>query len=146
MAAAEVTISGVLYDKLNRTTQQVVLIGEATITGLNIGGGPMPPGSQPPWWPGHPEHPIPPVVGGGPIYPPTPPWWPGHPEHPIPPVVGGGPILPDPPPEFPDPPDGMVKDPPPEGGWGYNTQYGWGYFPGTSLVPGPKGHSGKARK
>jgi hypothetical protein len=92
MAAVEITISGVLYDKYNRTQQNVVLFGEASITGLQIGGGPMPPGggpSLPPWWPGHPEHPIPPTVwpqppGGGQ---PQPPWWPGHPEHPIPPTV-----------------------------------------------------------
>jgi hypothetical protein len=60
---------------------------------------------QPPWWPGHPEHPIPPVVGGGPIVPPVarPPWWPGHPEHPIPPGI------------WPTPPTGGQ---PPLGTWG----------------------------
>src|SRR5580765_8329274 len=71
MAAVEVTISGVLYDKLARTTRPCVLIGEASLTGLEVGGGPMPGG------PGggsgaHPEHPI---------------FWPPgtqpHPEHPI---------------------------------------------------------------
>jgi hypothetical protein len=105
MAALEVTITGLLYDKWNRTTQNVVLIGEATVTGLGVGGGPMPPGGGgaplPPWYPGHPEHPIPPTVwptppGGGGGQPPTGgagphpehPIWPGaHPEHP-------GPIVP----------------------------------------------------
>src|SRR4029077_3161303 len=62
MAAIEVTISGVLYDKLSRTTRPCVLIGEASITGLEVGGGPMPGGpgggggggeSRP-----HPPHPI----------------------------------------------------------------------------------------
>jgi hypothetical protein len=92
MAAVELTITGMLYDKLARTAQNVVLIGEATLTGLSVGGGPMPGGPPP-----HVEHPIPPVVGGGPIIPPgggQPPWYPGHPEHPIPPAVGGGPIYP----------------------------------------------------
>lgn len=71
MAAVEVTISGVLYDKTARTTQPVVLIGEATLTGLGVGGGPIIPDPQPPkppTWGGHPEHPI---------------YHPPHPEHPI---------------------------------------------------------------
>jgi hypothetical protein len=113
MAAAEVTISGVLYDKLNRTTQQVVLIGDASLTGIGVGGGPMPPGGGaplPPWYPGHPEHPIPPVVGGGPIYPPnvppslTPPSPPnaGDPTTPVPPPAGSGgwPVQPIEPPPY----------------------------------------------
>ena len=41
MAAVELTITGVLYDKLARTTQQVVLIGEASLTGVGVGGGPV---------------------------------------------------------------------------------------------------------
>lgn len=99
MAAVDVTISGVLFDKHNRTTQQVVLIGEATLTGLGVGGGPMPPGqgggggSPPSIWPdpGRPAHPIAP---GGP----PPGIWPspGYPAHPIAP---GGP----PPSVWPDP-------------------------------------------
>lgn len=86
MAAVEVTISGVLYDKLNRTQQQVVLIGEGSLTGLGVGGGPMPPGQGSPpgiWgppgpWPTPPIH-LPPGSGGpdhiwGPTDPrPTPP-------------------------------------------------------------------------
>jgi hypothetical protein len=88
MAAVEVTISGVLYDKLNRTTQQVVLIGDASLTGLGVGGGPMP-GGPPPWV----SHPIPPVVwpnppGGGAPVPPLGTWggdapWPGYATPPI---------------------------------------------------------------
>lgn len=89
MAAVEVTISGVLYDKLARTTRPVVLIGEATLTGLGVGGGPMPPGSGSPGdppgiWGGpidpYPDHGLPPPTG---IWPP-----PGRPTHPIAP---GGP-------------------------------------------------------
>jgi hypothetical protein len=125
MAAVEITISGVLYDKYNRTQQNVVLFGEASISGLHVGGGPMPPGQggsgQPPWYPGHPEHPIPPSIwpqppggGGG-----QPPWWPGHPEHPIPPQVGGGPILPptEKPPEPIQPPVEWKAVWHPEQGW-----------------------------
>jgi hypothetical protein len=62
MAAVEVTITGTLYDKANRTTQQVVLIGEASLSGVGVGGGPIIP---------------PPSSGGG--YPPSG----AHPSHPI---------------------------------------------------------------
>lgn len=94
MSAVEVTITGVLYDKLNRTTQQVVLIGEASLTGLGVGGGPI----QPPGQPGGPVH-----IWGPPDMPPG--FWGGgmgpgvkpqpHPEHPI--------VIP-PPPEPVEPP------------------------------------------
>lgn len=77
MPAVEVTISGVLYDKYNRTQQNVVLIGEAVLSGLHVGGGPMPPGDKPPGKP--------PGIWGGPIDP-----YPGHP-------------LPDPPGKPPEP-------------------------------------------
>lgn len=105
MAAVEVTISGVLYDKVNRTTQNVVLIGEATLTGLGVGGGPIiPPGNgKPPgiWGPTDPR-PTPP------IYIPQPPSIPTEP-----------------------PPDGGDKPPPESGGWGYVAEWSqWGYFPG----------------
>lgn len=85
MAAVEVTITGVLYDKLNRTTQQVVLIGDATLTGVGVGGGPIvpPPGPDHPpplgiWGPTDPR-PTPPInfppgwVGGVPPVLPVPP-------------------------------------------------------------------------
>jgi hypothetical protein len=77
MAAVEITISGVLYDKLNRTTQQVVLIGEATYTGIGVGGGPMP-GGRPPHVSGGPIDPYPDIGGPAPQPPPG-----AHPEHPI---------------------------------------------------------------
>lgn len=86
MAAVEVTISGILYDKLNRTTQNVVLIGEATLTGLGIGGGPIiPPENKPPdFIPGlKPEHPI--MLPGMPGWPTDPP--PQIPPPGSPPVV-----------------------------------------------------------
>ena len=98
MAAVEVTISGVLYDKVNRTTQPVVLIGEASLTGLGVGGGPIVPPAQPPGKP--------PGIWGGPIDPypdhglpgPQPPSG-AHPEHPIyyPPNIPPGVTPPSPP-------------------------------------------------
>lgn len=128
MAAVEVTISGMLYDKLNRTTQNVVLIGEATLTGVGIGGGPIIPpsgGGKPPgiWggpidpypdhglpgapgiWPqpGHPAHPIvlPPEQVPPGMQPPTPPS-PGDPTTPVPPPAGsaGWPVQPITPPAY----------------------------------------------
>lgn len=129
MAAVELTISGVLYDKYSRTTRPVVLIGEASLTDLGVGGGPMPPGpGEPPviWGPGDPR-PQPPI----PVYPggtPNPPviWGPNDPR-PSPPIYL--------PPDTPAPPD-LSPDgekPPPEGraGWGYYDGR-WGYFPGPS--------------
>lgn len=123
MAAVEVTITGVLYDKYARTTRPVVLIGEANLTGLSVGGGPMPPG------PGQP-----PGIWGGPIDPYPDHGLPGpqpHPEHPI--------VLP---PEGPPPTggadnDGFIKPPPASGGWAFHENYGWGYYPGNNTA-GPK--------
>jgi hypothetical protein len=146
MAGVDITISGVLYDKTARTMRPVVIIGEATLTGLGVGGGPIMP--QPPSWQPHPEHPIPPNVWPTPPEGSTPPWQP-HPEHPIPPGIWPTPpegSTPHPehpivlPPNIvpPIPPDGgAVKPPPEEGGWGYFPEYGWGYFPALT-EPGPK--------
>lgn len=97
MAAIELTYRATEYDLLNRTTRQVVLIGEASYTGLGIGGGPIvpPPGDKPPRppvgiWPGpgdpdygpgpHPSHPI--SLPGDP-------WWPKPPET-VPPIPPPG--------------------------------------------------------
>src|SRR5215472_12419429 len=85
MAAVEVTITGMLYDKTARTTQNVVLVGEASLTGLEVGGGPMPGG------PGRPPLGI---WGGGGVPMPTPPIHLGPGGEPLPPQVGGGPIYP----------------------------------------------------
>lgn len=125
MAAVEVTISGLLYDKLNRTTQNVVLIGEAMLTGLGVGGGPIiPPGGGQPPSPGVPTHPI--------MLPGMPGWGDPHPAHPI--------SLPQPPTEPPSNPS-EPKPPPPGGGWGWHPEYGWGYFPmqGGKPQPAPPG-------
>lgn len=126
MAAVEVTISGMLYDKINRTQQNVVLIGEAVLTGLGVGGGPMPPGGgQPPVI----DVPKPPVVTH-PIWPPS---WAGHPL----------PIPPDPPVDPPvDPP---TNPPSPQWVWGFVPSPGGGqgywspvYVPRQGVDPGPK--------
>lgn len=49
MGAIPVTIAGRLFDKTNKTEQQVALIGQLSITGLSVGGGPIiPPEVKPP--------------------------------------------------------------------------------------------------
>lgn len=49
MAAIPVTFSGLLYDKKNKTQQNVTFIGLASITGIGVGGGPIyPPEVDPP--------------------------------------------------------------------------------------------------
>jgi hypothetical protein len=115
MSAVEVTINGVLYDKLNRTTQNVVLIGEAFLTGLGVGGGPMPGGppldpnaprpTHPIMLPGMPGWGVPPGTGiwpnppegqaplpSHPIALPGDPWWPTNPPPTIPPP-GSPPVM-----------------------------------------------------
>jgi hypothetical protein len=74
MAAYPLEISGVLYDKKNKTSQNVTLVGMASIPGLTIGGGPMPGGEPLPpldlgiwedpggYNPDHPGEPVPPDV------------------------------------------------------------------------------------
>lgn len=109
MAAVEVTIRGTLYDKTQRTAQQVVLIGDASITGLSIGGGPVAPEEPPGTWGGADEPlPTPPIN--------------------LPPEQ--------PPPDGPPDSSGFIKPPPPNGGWGFHIEYGWLYSPPGA---GPKG-------
>jgi len=114
MAAVGVTLDGVLYDLLNRTTQRVVFIGDASLTGLSVGGGPMPggPGTTPPPSGGVPIHPI----WGPPGFNPP---GPG-----MPPGIGGGPIIP------PDVPPGLTPPTPPSPG------------DPTTVVPPPAGSAG----
>lgn len=98
MAAVPITISGVLCDKYGRTIQPVTIVGEATITGLGVGGGPIIPpsgGSPPVIWPGpgDPDYPIGLPPG---IWPNPPEGQAPIPEHPIvipPPGGNGGPPL-----------------------------------------------------
>lgn len=86
MAAVEITFRGTEYDLQNKSSRQVVLIGEAFLTNVGIGGGPIIPPGQPPgiWGPTDPR-PTPPIH-----------WGPGG-EVGGPPVIGGGPIIPVPP-------------------------------------------------
>lgn len=132
MAAVEVTISGVLYDKLSRTTRPVVLIGEASLTGLEIGGGPMPPGQgggSPPgiWGGGNVPMPTPPIanVPGAPGY--RPPgdhiWGGGNEPFPTPPIFIPPNVPPTlTPPTQPNPGDPVTPVPPPEGSGGWPVQ------------------------
>ena len=129
MAAVAVQIRGTLYDLLSRTSRQVLLQGEASLLGLEIGGGPMPGGGSP-VDPSYgipierPEHPI--------VQPPPGIWGPNDPR-PTPPIYLPPDITP------PDPPAGGADKPPPDaGGWGYVAEWNaWGYFPGPGQA-GPK--------
>lgn len=136
MAAVEVTIAGILYDKLDRTSRPVTLIGEASRTGLGVGGGPIMPGDPPGIW-----GPTDPRPGWGLPDPPPGIWGPndprpgwGLPDAPValPPTVPSHPIvLPDDPPEliiWPPLPNNDLPDPPK---WDpcrrlvYSLRYGW---------------------
>lgn len=126
MASVEVMISGVLYDKYSRTSRPVLLVGEASLAGLGVGGGPIIPGQPPPGiWPNppegiapHPEHPI--VLPPG-----SPPGiWGPNPGFPTPPIV----LPPDQvppgmqPPTTPLPGDPTKPVPPPAGSAGWPVQ------------------------
>jgi len=135
MAAVEVTLDGMAYDKLARTSRPVVFIGQAFLTGVGVGGGPMPGGGGPvdPGY-GYPERPVDPGYGY-PIRPVDPGYGVPvggrpHPEHPI--------VLPpDPPPTGPADDNGFIKPPPSDGGWAYHETYGWGMYPKPGSA-GPK--------
>lgn len=112
MAAVPVTFTGLLFDKKNKTQQNVTFIGLASLTGLGVGGGPVepPPDIQP-------EPPL--EIWGGPFDPP-------HPAHPI--------VLPPLPEQPPDPttPPGII--PKPHEGWNWSAaKQGWYYL----HIPGP---------
>jgi hypothetical protein len=129
MSSVPIMVSGVLWDHANKSGRAVTLMGEATIVGLGVGGGPVfpdqPPATQPP---GTPTFPI----------------W-GPPGIDLPPKPGYPPVaghpLPEPPPT--EPPtgtpddDGFIKTPPPGGGWAYHNEYQWLYSPGPGAA-GPK--------
>lgn len=136
MAAVDVTITGVLYDKQNRTTQNVVLIGEASLTGVGVGGGPIIPPAQPPgiWGGGNEPFPTPPIH-----LPPTNPpiiWGGGNEPFPTPPIV----IPPTPPVNL--PPGGTPLPPavgvPIEGHIVFIPGYGWVFVPKKNTPEAPE--------
>lgn len=141
MAAVAIEVSGVLYDKLARTSRPVLLRGMASIIGLEIDGGPMPGGPGLPGGPvdpgyGYPEHPVDPGYGvperprGDHIWGPNDP----RPQPPIANVPGVPPSI-DPPPDTTPDDNGFLKPPPPQGGWAFHETYKWGYYP----APGESG-------
>lgn len=109
MAGVEVTISGVIWDKQLKAGRPVTIIGEAILTGLGVGGGPiMPPeggGGSGPVDPGY-GKPMPPdMIWGG-----RPGPGPGGGWVPKPPGIWGGPIDPYPGHPLPEPP-GKPEEP-----------------------------------
>lgn len=132
MAAVEVTIRGLLYDLHSRTQQQVVLIGDAMLTGVGVGGGPIIPpgvGGDPPhiWGGGNVPMPSPPIanVPGAPGY--RPPgdhiWGGGNEPFPTPPIFIPPNVPPAlQPPSSPNPGDPTVPVPPPAGSGGWPVQ------------------------
>lgn len=128
MAAVEIMISGVLYDKLSRTSRPVLLAGEASLAGLGVGGGPIIP-DQPPSG-GDGDH----IWGGGNVPMPNPPIAnvPGVPGYQPPVNVIVAPKPPEGPPQQPYnpvPPTAETKH------WAWHPSYGWGYFPPNQAVP-----------
>ena len=129
MAEVPIQINGVLWNKVWKRGEPVVLYGMASIVGLEVGGGPVYPPDQ--GGGGGGEHPAFPIWGppgsnfpGGPGYPPVA----GHP-------------LPEPPqqpPEGPADESGFIK-PPVEGqpSWAYHSDFGWGWYP-SGAAAGPK--------
>jgi hypothetical protein len=116
MAAVPVQIDGVLWDVAQKKGTKVTLIGQASIFGLSVGGGPIIPPDVVPPDPGQPPGaPIHPIWGPPGFNPPGP----G-----MPPGIGGGPIIP------PDVPPGLQPPVPPQPG------------DPTTVVPPPAGSAG----
>jgi hypothetical protein len=134
----------------------VTFVGMMSYSGLEVGGGPLPPGSG--GAPVFPAHPIvlppaqpptvwppagvvsPPIYYPPTVWPPLPPSggsppgiWPspGHPAHPIynPPGIWGGGNVPMPTPPIYFPPAPPPGGPPPDGQWVYSPVYGWVWLP-----------------
>lgn len=131
MSAVPITFVGILAHG-DGSSENVTFTGMGSITGLQVGGGPMPGGKPPQIWGGGGVGDY--IDAGLPIH------QPGGPIG----IWGGGSIgdyidagFPIPQPPFPGPPPDGVKPPPPEGGWGYSPDYGWGYFPPTGGKPSP---------
>jgi hypothetical protein len=144
MASVPVSINGVLWDHTTKTGRPVTIVGEGYLTGVGVGGGPMPGGPPLGMWGPITEYPDagfpgpqpgqPPHIWGGPYFPPYATTGPGFPTNPI--------VIPRPPVDFPTPPAEGNKPPPEGGGWGYSSEYGWGYFPMHGGKPQPGGPGG----
>jgi hypothetical protein len=132
MGVVPVTINCVIFPKAKGGSvpqpYPATLVGNAWLTGLSVGGGPIQPETPPPIEPGLPGKPTFPIWGPPGIELPPGEGYPPVAGHPLPEPPNGG--------QPPDPPT-MVKPPPPDGGWGYSPTYGWGYFPGPGDA-GPK--------
>lgn len=126
MAAVGITLNGMFYDKLARTSRPGVFIGEASLTDLGVGGGPIiPPEGSGPVDPGY-GKPMPPdMIWGG--RPPVDPGY-GRPggEHPMPPIYYPPNVPPELQPPTPPPAGTTTPVPPPAG------SAGW---PVTGIVP-----------
>lgn len=126
MAAVAVQIRGTLYDLQAKTSRQVVLMGEASLLGLEIGGGPViPPGNGGGGSPGDP-----PGIWGGPIDPYPDHGLPGRPPH----IWGPTDPRPQPPIYLPPeqvPPNMKPPQPPPAG----TTAPVPGNWPTSGMVP-----------
>ena len=146
MATIPITLVGKSFTDCNGNT---TFVGQAFTTGLQVGGGPMPGGPPLGIWGGggvgnYPDAGFP---GPQPGQPPRP-WGPiNYPDQGLPgnqPIAGWGPgfptppiVIPRPPVDFPTPPPEGDKPPPEGGGWGYSSEYGWGYFPMQGGKPQP---------
>src|SRR5215471_5901786 len=115
MGTVPITINGVVYPKGRSGTDQPVpctIVGEAWISDLSVGGGPIIPPGQPPSG-GPPGTPVFPIWGPPGIELPPGPGYPPVAAHPLPPI----PLPPDvPPPQPGDPPKPL---PPPAGSAGW---------------------------
>lgn len=162
MASVEVMISGVIYDKTARTSRPVLIVGEASLAGLGVGGGPIMPPEQPPGGggpvdPGYGVNPPGDVIWGGRPGPgpgggwvPKPPhiWGGGNEPFPTPPIFIPPNVPPGvKPPEPPQPGDPTTPVPPPEGSAGWPVQpiaipqYIVVWYPGVGpVVVAPPAH------
>ena len=133
MASVALQIRGTLYDLQAKTSRQVVLMGEASLLGLEIGGGPiLPPdggggNGDHIWGGGNVPMPSPPIanVPGAPGY--RPPgdhiWGGGNEPFPTPPIFIPPNVPPTlTPPHQPQPGDPVTPVPPPEGSGGWPVQ------------------------
>jgi hypothetical protein len=136
MASIPVTLDGIMYDLLNRTTQRVLILADASLQGVSIGGGPIQPPPGGGQQPGYPPHPAFPIYGPGiPTQPVDPGFGVGGPGKP----PGGGVIEPPKPGDATPPPGSPPKPTAPptsEGTWYWNLLWAmWVWVPAASPPP-----------